>query len=102
MVQPIGWGGQLMLSCKEAVQFISRSLDRRLNLSQKLRLFRHLLVCAVCRRYRRQVGLLRRLCEYLEQDELVELTPKSIRLRKRWLRELDRRRPARQLAAAGA
>jgi predicted anti-sigma-YlaC factor YlaD len=58
-----------MLSCKEAAQFISRSLDRRLNLSQKLRLFRHLLVCAVCRRYRRQVGLLRRFCEYLEQDE---------------------------------
>ena len=40
--------------------------------------------------------------EYIEQDELVELTPHSIRLRKRWLKETDRRRLARQLAASGA
>ena len=30
--------------------------------------------------------------EYIESDELVELTPKSIRLRKRFLKEADRRR----------
>jgi len=34
--------------------------------------------------------------EYIEADELVELTPASIRLRKRWLRELDRKRVARR------
>lgn len=38
--------------------------------------------------------------EYIEQDELVEITPQSIRLRKRWLHEADRRRLARRLAAA--
>jgi GTP-binding protein len=38
--------------------------------------------------------------EYIEQDELVEITPHSIRLRKRWLQEADRRR-ARKLAATG-
>ena len=38
--------------------------------------------------------------EYIENDELVEITPLSIRLRKRWLKELDRRRQARKLAAA--
>jgi GTP-binding protein len=37
--------------------------------------------------------------EYIEHDELVELTPESIRLRKRWLQEADRRRLARRLAA---
>ncbi len=37
--------------------------------------------------------------EYIEQDEFVELTPQSIRLRKRWLHEVDRRRQARRLAA---
>jgi GTP-binding protein len=36
--------------------------------------------------------------EYIEHDELVELTPQSIRLRKRWLQEADRRRLARRLA----
>ena len=37
--------------------------------------------------------------EYIEQDEFVELTPQSIRLRKRWLHEADRRRQARRLSA---
>jgi GTP-binding protein len=34
--------------------------------------------------------------EYIAEDELVELTPESIRLRKRWLKETDRRRNARK------
>ena len=33
--------------------------------------------------------------EFIEEDELVEITPKSIRLRKRFLREHDRKRAAR-------
>jgi GTP-binding protein len=36
--------------------------------------------------------------EYIEEDELVEVTPKSIRLRKMFLKEADRRK----LARAGA
>ena len=38
--------------------------------------------------------------EYIADDELVELTPRSIRLRKRWLKETDRRRNARKLDSA--
>jgi GTP-binding protein len=33
--------------------------------------------------------------EFIEDDELVEVTPESIRLRKRSLREHERRRAAR-------
>ena len=33
--------------------------------------------------------------EFINDDELVEVTPKSIRLRKRWLKEFDRRRASR-------
>ena len=40
--------------------------------------------------------------EYIDDDELVELTPKSVRLRKRWLKEADRRRNARKLASANS
>ena len=36
--------------------------------------------------------------EYIEEDELVEVTPKSIRLRKMILKESDRRKAARQRA----
>jgi GTP-binding protein len=37
--------------------------------------------------------------EFIEDDELVEITPKSIRLRKRHLTEHERRRASRDLAA---
>ncbi|MEX2545657.1 MAG: translational GTPase TypA [Phycisphaeraceae bacterium] len=37
--------------------------------------------------------------EFIEDDELVEVTPKSIRLRKRQLAEADRRRAARRTAS---
>ncbi len=39
--------------------------------------------------------------EYIEDDELVEITPKTIRLRKRHLREVDRKRTDRSKAAMG-
>jgi GTP-binding protein len=39
--------------------------------------------------------------EYIENDELVELTPKSIRLRKRALTEMDRKRSSRRMSSAG-
>jgi GTP-binding protein len=38
--------------------------------------------------------------EFIEDDELVEVTPKSIRLRKRFLSEHDRKRAARDEKAA--
>ncbi len=38
--------------------------------------------------------------EFIEDDELVEITPKSIRLRKRHLKEHDRKRAARESAGA--
>ncbi|MGE3335576.1 MAG: translational GTPase TypA [Rhodospirillaceae bacterium] len=38
---------------------------------------------------------------YIQDDELVEVTPKAIRLRKRFLDVNDRKRYAKQLAAAG-
>jgi GTP-binding protein len=37
--------------------------------------------------------------EFIEDDELVEITPKSIRLRKRYLVEHERKRMARENAA---
>ncbi len=40
--------------------------------------------------------------EYIEDDELVEITPKNIRIRKRYLRETDRKRYDRAAAAAEA
>ena len=38
---------------------------------------------------------------YIQDDELVEVTPKAIRLRKRYLDVNDRKRYAKKVAAAG-
>jgi GTP-binding protein len=40
--------------------------------------------------------------EYIEEDELIEVTPKSIRLRKRALAANDRKKMARAAARADA
>jgi GTP-binding protein len=37
--------------------------------------------------------------EYIEEDELLEVTPSQIRLRKKVLKEIDRKRAARQVAS---
>jgi GTP-binding protein len=39
--------------------------------------------------------------EFIDDDELVEVTPKAIRLRKKLLKEHERRRAERSTAAAG-
>jgi GTP-binding protein len=45
---------------------------------------------------------LERAMSYIEDDELVEITPKSIRLRKRWLDPNERKKMSRKAEAAEA
>jgi GTP-binding protein len=45
---------------------------------------------------------LERAMSYIEDDELVEITPKSIRLRKRWLDPNERKKQSRKKEAADA
>ncbi len=49
-----------MLNCREATELISKSLDRSLSLSERLRVTIHLLVCRACTRYRAHLRFLRR------------------------------------------
>jgi hypothetical protein len=48
-----------MISCKEATELVSRSLDSPLDWRQRLGLRLHLLVCSLCREFRRQLLFLR-------------------------------------------
>lgn len=43
---------------------------------------------------------LEKAVEFIADDELVEITPRSIRIRKRWLKEHERKRASRQEQAA--
>jgi hypothetical protein len=47
------------MTCKEATRFVSRMQDEPLSLWVRVRLRLHLLVCAACSRFERQMRLLR-------------------------------------------
>jgi hypothetical protein len=48
-----------MLSCKEASALVSSAMDRRLSLGQRLDLWFHLAMCKYCRRFRKQLQIIR-------------------------------------------
>src|SRR6266850_5890973 len=59
--------------CREMVPLMSQSLERRLGLREWLSLHLHLIVCAWCDRYLKQVRFLRHLIR-LQNDSIDEET----------------------------
>jgi len=57
----------MILSCKEATELASRSLDYPLSWPQRLALRLHLIICHRCRHYRQQLRFLRRMASALNQ-----------------------------------
>ncbi len=51
-----------MLSCREATALMSQEQDRRLGLGERVALRLHVLICAGCNNYRRQMQVLREAC----------------------------------------
>ena len=49
-----------MLSCHDATRMISEAQERRLGQMERVSLRLHLALCAACRRFERQLPLLRR------------------------------------------
>jgi hypothetical protein len=62
-----------MLSCQRAGELISRALDTRLSLRQRLALTVHLWACHWCRRFRRQLRLVEQACRaWARSDRTIE------------------------------
>ena len=61
-----------MLSCKEATRMCSESLDRRLNLRERLTLKMHLMMCSGCTNYDRQMAYLRAIARRYAQGEAAD------------------------------
>ena len=55
-----------MLTCKDATQLISRSMDASLPIVQRIRLRLHILICEWCARYERQLFLIRETLRHLD------------------------------------
>ncbi len=73
-----------MLTCKQASQLLSQSLDRKLSAKERLFLQLHLLICKYCKRFGIQIRILRtalkKLSVNVESDENVRL-PSDARAR---------------------
>lgn len=70
-----------MLSCKQASQLVSQSLERKLPLRERFALFLHLKVCDACTLFSRQIKLLRqavqRIGRSVEQDTQIVLSDEA-------------------------
>jgi hypothetical protein len=72
--------------CQAMVPVMSESLERRLGLVEQIKLRLHLLVCAWCARYLKQVKLLRQAvsqCEFPVADDNANLLQLSDEARQR-------------------
>lgn len=70
-----------MLTCKQASQLISQSLDHPLSWSERVQLKLHLLMCDACTRFKQQLDLLRlalqRIRKTVEDDSTIQLPPEA-------------------------
>ena len=59
-----------MLSCKQVTELVSARQDRILTRSERFGMFLHLLICSLCRRYKRQIDFIGRAARrlYAEAD----------------------------------
>lgn len=66
-----------MLTCKEATQLISKSLDRQLTRRERFAVRVHLLICKYCKRFAEQLLVVRqalsRMTGSIENDDLILL-----------------------------
>lgn len=59
-----------MPSCKDISALISQSMDQRLSLMKRLSIRLHVSMCSLCRRYEKQLRLLREAADrYADPDE---------------------------------
>lgn len=62
-----------MLSCKEVTHLLSESQDRKLTLSEKMRLEMHLAMCKGCTNFKSQLRFLRDACkQYVKARRSVD------------------------------
>jgi hypothetical protein len=66
-----------MLTCKQASQLISQSLDHPLSWYELMQLRLHLMMCGACNRFRKQLNVLRvglrKIRANIENDSAIQL-----------------------------
>lgn len=70
----------LSLSCREASRLISEGLDRDLTLKERWALKLHTILCASCRKFAKQMRLLRGVLGLAPESLRVAVDPQTIEL----------------------
>ena len=69
---------KLLLTCKQASQIISQSLDNPLSWSDRTKLKFHLFICRACNRFNQQLRLIKNTIERMiietESDASIQLS----------------------------
>ena len=58
-----------MFNCREVSGKVSRSMDAPLSVGERVAVRMHLLMCAICRRYKNQLLMMRRMFRGLSADD---------------------------------
>ncbi len=70
-----------MLSCKQVSELVSQSLDRSLTMRERMSVRLHLLMCAACARFGRQLAFIqatiKKFISDTEQNEAQKLSPNA-------------------------
>lgn len=79
-----------MLSCKQASELVSQSLDRSLTMRERMSVRLHLLICAACARFSRQLAFIQTTIEKfvsgIEQNKALKL---SLIAKERMAKEIE-------------
>jgi hypothetical protein len=67
-----------MLTCKDASHLVSHGQDRALSFRERWGLRFHLWMCGNCRRFERQIGLMRRLLRQPDQRADAEVADQAL------------------------
>ena len=66
-----------MLTCKEATQLISKSLDQRLIWRERFAVRVHLITCKYCKRFLKQLTVIRdafsQITKLIEMDDSIQI-----------------------------
>ena len=58
-----------MFNCREVSLRVSRAMDDRLPVGQRLAVRMHLLMCSLCRRYQKQLALMRQMLRRMPAED---------------------------------
>jgi hypothetical protein len=68
----------LTLRCDQASRLISFSQEAPLNKAERVALSFHLLICRVCRKYKKQLKLMRDILAKLRESQLYDIMASSL------------------------